>query len=194
MKKLALVLLVFGCALMVKAQVLSVPTDYITSTPAIRDSFINWTIRSQLLALSTENGTSTFTITTSWNPENSDLNAMVSAGGDTEEWPLYLTVNDSTFFTEDILGSLGGNNNNILGRYTEPIKEWGNYFKNTHEIWFYTAPNPDQYVILGALESGTIMKLSEVRAIVTGYSQCVGYRTVYTVDALKPSMIEREDW
>lgn len=194
MKKIIFVIIGLVGVLVLNAQTLTVPTSYITSTDAVRDSFINWTIRSELLSLDTDNGTSTYTITDSWNPTNSDLNAIENAGGNTSEWPLYLVVNDSSFFSETILGTLGGNDYNIEGKNSQPLKTWGTYFKDTHEMWYYSAPNPDQFQILAAKEDGTIMTLDKVRQIVSDYSQCTGYRTVVTIESLKPSMEDRNDW
>jgi len=193
MKKILIVLGILVCGLL-NTQILSVPTSYITSTSAVRDSFINWTIRSQIISLDTEDGTSTFTITTSWNPSNANLNALENAGGNTSNWPIYLVVNDSTFFTEEISSFLTTNDINVLGRYTEPKKTWGEYFKKYHEMWYYSAPNPDQYNILAAKENGTFMTIDEVRQIVSGYTQCTGYRTVYNVNNLKSVMVERSVW
>jgi hypothetical protein len=178
--------------------ILEVPTSYITSTAAVRDSFINWGIRSELISLGTStNGTmnSFFEITNNWNPSNTTLNPIEVAGGNTINWPLFLTVNDSTFFTENISIYMGGDTLAIYGRYAETLRTWGDYLPQTHEIYYYANPNPDQYVILAADNNGNILPLSVVRDIVADYSpKCAGYRTNYAVNALKASMVLRSLW
>jgi len=211
MKKVFLILAILTCGLIVKSQyptevqvkisegdwLLIVPTS-ITLMDSTNIAHGNMYYEFQIWApqlneITSEDDVSYYEITPDWNPTNGQLNEIEGAGGNTENWPLYLTVNDSTFFTEEILGTLGGDSRAVLGRWTEPLKEWGNYLPEDHEIYFYEAPTPDQYIVLAAKENGDIMTLETVRDIVSGYSQCVGYRTALVVSGIS-TKVHRDDW
>ena len=198
MKKNILISIGLLFSFLIWGQTLTVPTSLtqvnVTDLTAnMWEEFTNWTLSGQLIPVSSQGGNSTFTITDDWNPTNPQLNEIETVGGNTFEWPLYLAVNDSTFFTEEILGTLNGNSHAVYGRYTEPLRDWGTYFKETHLIYFYEATNPDQYIILGAKENGVFMDLSTIRDIVAGYAQCIGYRTQVAIDAIS-TKVHRDDW
>lgn len=194
MKNIILLFSVLICGFL-KAQTLTVPTDYITSTSAVRDTFINWTIRSEIISTSTLNGTSEYNITNSFDPENSDLNTMESAGGNTSGWALYWTTppNDSSFFTDTVSVLMGDNIEKIQGRNTIARKTWGEYFNDNHVI--YWQPSQSRYLILAAKINGTFLSLSDVVTIKNQFSGLSAYKTSFNVGEINPASLEvRSTW
>ena len=149
MKKSLIIFWILICGLTANSQILTVPTPYITSTSAVRDTFINWEIRGWIIPTVSTDGTdnnTTFSITAGFAPQNTELNDINTAGGVTSNWPLYLRSIDSTVFAETIPASVGDNLYDIQGRYTSELLTWGNFLEVDHEM-YWNAFNSNYHIL-----------------------------------------------
>ena len=159
--------------------------------------FQNWTAASYLISTGTSNGTSTYTITDSWDPTNAELNTLKTNGANTSNWPLYWTTptsGDSVVFVDTVTILMGNNVKEIKGKNTIENKTWGEYFKENHEIYWQTSPT--RYIILAAKEDGTLLTLQEVIDIKNDYFPDISaFMTVVTKNGINSSLLKnRSTW
>lgn len=176
MKKTIILLVMVFVVLSLKAQmVLTIPSDYARTDP-INDSITkNWA--GQLISFDDDDETTiSFYITSAWKPENTILNTLASNGCDTENWPLYFRVVDSTFFEEQVSSLVGVESRTIEGRYTSNYLKWKNFLDVSHEMYWNSYNG--SFVVLAAKDDGSLMKLSEVVTIRGDYTQITGYYTI----------------
>ena len=142
---------------------------------------IRWVTDAELTGIP---GTKKYYISSTWDPGNAVLNSIRSYGGDTEEWPLYWVVNDTAFFYAEVQGMVGGDTLSIKSFQYMPNKTWGEYFRQSHEMYYRSAPNPDQYIILAADHEGNILTLNEMVTVKLLFSSYIpSYWTLPTLNA-----------
>lgn len=183
MKKLTLFLTLFLIAFALNAQdqaKITIPDAWSDASEDNNGILIKWVTRAELSPIA---GTKEYVISDMWNPSNADLNQIAVNGGDTENWPLYFIVNDTNFFYEPVDPIMGDNIRALKSGLHTPLKTWGEYLKQSHEVYYRSATSPDQYWILAADVNGNRLKLSELIDIRNNYTEIVGYVTSPTVDA-----------
>jgi hypothetical protein len=164
MKKILIVLVVLICGLTANSQTaaITITESWRNADPDNDSLLIRWVTDAELTGIP---GTKKYYISNTWDPGNTVLNSIRVYGGDTENWPLYWVVNDTTFFYESVDGITGYDTLSIKSVNHMPNKTWGEYFKQSHEMYYRSATNPDQYIILAANHDGDILTLNEMVTI-----------------------------
>lgn len=180
MKKTIIFLIaaIFGIGLFAQTAKITIP-DAWSDASELNDSLLTrWVARAELSPIA---GTKEYYISSTWNPSNSYLNQILADGGDTENWPLYLVVNDTNFFYNEVDPIMDDNIRAIKSASYTPLKTWGEYLRQSHELYYRSATNPDQYWVLMSDVNGNILPLSDVVAIRNNYTEAVGYVTLPTL-------------
>lgn len=181
MKNLILIPVFLLCVLGNAQQATITITDAWTdASSANLEQLTEWVVKGELTGVP---GTKEYYISDTWNPGNGDLNTILAEGGDTENWPLYWVVNDTNFFYLPVSDVIGDNTVGLRSIVNTPNKLWGDYLRQSHEIYYRSVTTPDQYLILAVDIDGNYLKLSEVAAIRNEYTEAVGYVTLPTLNA-----------
>lgn len=179
------ILIIFGVlmSIIINAQTatITIPETW-RNADADNDSLlIRWVTDAELTGIP---GTKKYYISSTWDPGNAILNSIRSYGGDTEEWPLYWVVNDTAFFYSEVSNITGNDIISIKSVNYMPNKIWGEYFRQSHEMYYRSAPNPDQYIVLAADNEGNLLSLDEMITIKLAFSSYIpSYWTLVTLNA-----------
>lgn len=182
MKKILVLAIAIFSFFLVNAQEakITIPDAWTDASSANLDKLTEWVVKGELTGVP---GTKEYYISDSWNPSNSDLNAIRTDGGDTENWPLYWVVNDTMFFYQTVPTGLG-NTVSLKSSVNTPNKTWGEWLSQSHVVYFRDATNPDQYWILAADSDGNFLGLNEMITIKVQYSSYIpSYVTPATLEA-----------
>jgi hypothetical protein len=193
MKKLILLSVMVLVAFFIKAQDAKITiTDAWTDASTDNfDQLTEWVVKGELTGIP---GTKEYYIADTWNPGNGDLNAIRTAGGDTENWALYWVVNDTNFFYQPVSDLMGENIVSVKSYKYTPNKTWGEYLRQSHLIYYRNATNPDQYWILAADIDGNLLSLDEVVTIRLEFSSYMpSYVTQPTVTANQDKVQRKSD-
>lgn len=179
-KGIILIAVLFSVLLNAQQAKITIPDSWTDASSANLDKLTEWVVKGELTGVP---GTKEYYISDSWNPGNADLNTIRSAGGDTEEWPLYWVVNDTMFFYQVVPTGLG-NTVSLKSAGNTPNKTWGEWLSQSHVVYYRSATNPDQYWILAADSNGNLLGLNELITIKIQYSTYIpSYVTQRTVEA-----------
>lgn len=199
MKKLLFFIAIAFIAVNMNAQTLEVPTSDAQRQDSsywggnIPFNITQWQLSSWISNNGTTNGTSKFTIQNSFNPSNTDLNEIETAGGNIINWSMYIRTSDSTFFSDTVPSYIGGNVKEVKGSNTIENKTWGEYYDQDHEMYKNTFNN--QYIILATDDDGNVLDLSTIIDIRNDYSSVAGYLTIKGLADINPAnLLERADW
>ena len=189
MKNLILILAAL-LSLNVVAQKITIPDTWTDASAENLQKLTAWVVKGELSGVP---GTKEFYISSSWNPSNTDLNTIAAAGGNTDKWPLYLIVNDTNFFYQKVHPVMGDNIISIKSLNNNEFKTWGEYLRQSHEIYYRPNSTPPQFLILAADVNGKLLKLSEVITIRNAYSEVVGYMTIPTLNGIPSKLIRNQE-
>lgn len=195
-------LLFIACALItvnINAQTLEVPTSVAQRQDSsywggnIPFNITQWQLSSWISNEGTTNGTSKFHIENSFNPSNTDLNEIETAGGNIVNWSMYIRTTDSTFFSDTVPYYVGGNTDEVKGANTIEPKTWGEYYDQDDEMYKNTFNG--NYIIHATDDDGNVLDLSTIIKIRNDYSSVGGYLTIKGLaDINQANLLERSEW
>lgn len=181
--------LILGIVLVFSVVLINAQTAKITITSEYRDASLeNDSLMTRWVTdadLSPIRGTKEYYISSTWNPSNAELNEIRSNGGNTSDWELYFIINDTNFFYQPVWGMPGGDTMSIKSINNMPNKSWGEYLNQSHEMYYRSATNPDQYIFKAVDVSGNnLLDLNTVVKIKKHFSSYIpSYWTLPALNA-----------
>jgi hypothetical protein len=189
MKKLLIIIAAIISLNTYAQKYITIPDAWV-STAANYDSLTNWVITGKLIGVPGLD-VPKYQITDIWNPGNIVLNSIRTAGGDTENCPLYLVVTDTAFFYAKVAAEMGENTIAMKSVNNIELKSWGEYLRLSHEIYYNEAAN--RYYVLMADVNGKILGLNDVLKVRSKYTAYTGgYATLGTLAKIQKKQRDQE--
>ena len=190
MKKILSILVLVFSVVLINAQTatITIPDAWTDASSANLDQLTEWVVKGELTG---RPGSKKYYISDTWNPSNTDLNAINTAGGNIENYQFYFNVTDTNFFYSPVSSLMDKNTIGIKSFTNAPLKVWGEYLNQSHVIYYVAAQT--KFWIAATDSEGNFLDLNTVVSIKNTESYISAYVTQAAVNANSTKVQRKSD-